>query len=148
MDPLKQLPFSKLVSGAAALLLAALPVQAHGDPEQEVDVSLVVVSAAEDAIALFDPDSGERRAFFRVGNGPTSAAPVPGTSTSFESFSLDGDRDVNSASEISTTSGFAQQSFKVRGRFGFGAMEACKAESSPGAGSIAWRCVRTPSACS
>ncbi|MBL6757552.1 MAG: hypothetical protein ISQ11_14225 [Planctomycetes bacterium] len=74
MDPLKQTLFSKLVRGAAALLLVAMPVQAHGDPEQEVDVSLVVVSAAEDAIALFDPDSGERRAFFRVGNGPTSAA--------------------------------------------------------------------------
>ncbi len=74
MDPLTLPPFSRLVRGAAALLLAAIPVQADGEPEQEVDVSLVVVSAAEDAIALFDPDSGERRAFFRVGNGPTAAA--------------------------------------------------------------------------
>ncbi len=74
MDPLTLPPFSRLVRGAAALLLAAIPVQADGEPEQEVDVSLVVVSAAEDEIALFDTDSGERRAFFRVGNGPTAAA--------------------------------------------------------------------------
>ncbi len=74
MDPLKLTSLSRLFRRAAALLLVAPPLQAPPEVTQEVDVSLVVVSAAEDAIALFDPDTGERRAFFRVGNGPTAAA--------------------------------------------------------------------------
>ncbi len=74
MDPLKLTPISRLARGAAALLLAASPLQAQSEPVEEVEVSLVVVSAAEDAIALFEPDTGKRRAFFRVGNGPSAAA--------------------------------------------------------------------------
>lgn len=74
MDPLKMTSLSRLLRGAASLLLAASSLHAQPDVAQEVDASLVVVSAAEDAIALFDPVSGERRAFFRVGNGPTAAA--------------------------------------------------------------------------
>lgn len=76
MDPLKPNTISRLARGAAAILLAAAPLQAQTEAEQkqELDVSLVVVSAAEDAIALYDPTTGVRRAFFRVGSGPTAAA--------------------------------------------------------------------------
>lgn len=74
MDPLKLTPISRLVRSAAALLLVASPLQGQSEAVVEVDVSLVVVSAAEDAIALLDPDSGKRQAYFRVGNGPSAAA--------------------------------------------------------------------------
>lgn len=74
MDPFKTNLISRVACGCAALLLVASPLQAQAEKSEELDVSLVVVSAAEDAIALFDPVSGERRAFFRVGNGPSAAA--------------------------------------------------------------------------
>jgi len=82
MDPLKPTHFPRLAAAVMTALAWAPALSAQTDPgplgaapaAPDLDASLVVVSAAEDAIALLDPDTGERRAFFRVGVGPTAAA--------------------------------------------------------------------------
>lgn len=74
MGALKTISTSGFARSAVALVLAASPLQAQSEAGQELEASLVVVSSGEDAIALYDPASGEQRALFRVGSGPGSAA--------------------------------------------------------------------------
>ena len=52
----------------------AAPPDLGARPSQESEDSLVVVSGTEDALVLLDPDTGQRRAFFRVGSGPSASA--------------------------------------------------------------------------